>query len=798
MLNVARFRPTNRGPLNRAGHPALRRTRGTAGGVVAAWYESAAYDDLVAGADLNNDRYFLPDLGAEMFVDPLFDDPAQWFATAHWTYTGGVATKIAGSGTTVQGARSLATEIGKLYRIDFECITRTSGSGSIRAAIGGAQTAFTPISSGQTLTFYLVATTTGTPYIESDSALAGTFGRYSIKEVSLSKVSGKYPRRSATFDEFFAYTSAAHEARTFTDQDGVLKNTDWGSNYIADTRTSNAVVGSAANGGTVWEGLQGVSNGLTVEVVGFGVIDGREYVDVKLSGTATATIGGTPYHPIGTSVTVNPVESAPSQAWTYSLEVALIAGSFSNVSSLALSMDARNTAGSAIEFDPGSTNILGAGATLSTYSRSRTFASTSTITRCVPCIRTGFSSGANINFTLRLARPRLQKGLLFSGNFVATSGTAIPRAANGDTNKPRWTWANGKRQLRLENAGTNLLTASTDLQNAAWSVTTGALRVPNDALAPDGTMTAARITSDGTSIASLRRTAAVTTAASTTHSSSFFLKRMSGSDWWCVSFFDTAGSGNQVRGTFNIATGALGQASVAASGVLAAVPIAVQAFGNGWYRCTISGHNGTATANNIQVYPCVSDADVSRALGEGWVWGPQLEANAFSSDYIPTTTAAVNRAIETCGFSPLVLAIFQRAAASSVVRADLTALTVNSRRYLGGDGGAAFIFANRATGPSWLGAFNGTATLNGQLGGGGSTDNAVGVATAFDATGRALCGNGGTVTTDANQPGGRSALYLGRSATVTATDYGDGFYDFVGFGPERWNDNTLKAQAVAA
>ena len=97
-----------------------------------------------------------------------------------------------------------------------------------------------------------------------------------------------------------------------------------------------------------------------------------------------------------------------------------------------------------------------------------------------------------------------------------------------------------------------------------------------------------------------------------------------------------------------------------------------------------------------------------------------------------------------------------------------------------------------------MGAYNGTNGINATLGS-GVHPSAYGGAVAFDAAGRSLVGNGGTVATDANAIGTRTTMYLGRGTSVGAgAPYGDGFYDLVGFSPERLTNAQLQSLAVAA
>lgn len=269
-------------------------------------------------------------------------------------------------------------------------------------------------------------------------------------------------------------------------------------------------------------------------------------------------------------------------------------------------------------------------------------------------------------------------------------------------NQPRFTYINGKRQLRLENAGTNLILNSATVATQSVTVTATAYT-----LSFTGT---GSITYSGTASGTLNGT----------------------------------GVNNRVKSTFTPTAGSL--------------------------TLTVTG-------------------DVRMG---------QLETGSFATDYIPTTSSAVTRPIETARMSPLIEAILQRSAGSVVVRGRMDAgQTASGPRIVGGPSSGAVGFLGRSG--SNLFTWSGSSLLQIAMGSNWDT-SPFGIAFAFNAAGRVITGNGLTPVSDANAIGSRSEVYLGRGGHLVVSNegYAHGHYDFVGISPERLSNAALQALAVAA
>jgi hypothetical protein len=220
--------------------------------------------------------------------------------------------------------------------------------------------------------------------------------------------------------------------------------------------------------------------------------------------------------------------------------------------------------------------------------------------------------------------------------------TGILRVANPNT--PRFDFSPSTlaaQGLLIEESRTNLTLQSEDFATT-WTVT-GATVSTNATTAPSGTTTADKLQED-TSTGSHLVTQNITfTAAS--HTASIFAKKAE-RDWIRVLFFDGA---NTFSAFFNLNTGTVG--TITGAGATASI----QNVGNGWYRCAVTA---TASAGSGSFAPRVALADnnssYAGSTGSGiFIWGAQIEAGAFPTSYIPTTTTALTRSADVASVNTL-------------------------------------------------------------------------------------------------------------------------------------------------
>jgi len=200
------------------------------------------------------------------------------------------------------------------------------------------------------------------------------------------------------------------------------------------------------------------------------------------------------------------------------------------------------------------------------------------------------------------------------------------------------------RTTLLEGSRQNLLLRSEEFEHASWSATTVTVSANAD-VAPDGTTTADRLIEGALSQEHVKYQTLSGTTADVKHASSVFAKKGT-RDFLVLTIRDLNSPTGQVMAWFNLSTGAVG--TVSHSGVGSGESAYMEAFSNGWYRCTLVGACnagdttpvvtfGLSNANGTQIYTGDGVSYIS-------LWGAQFENNvASSSSYIKTTSAAVTR-----------------------------------------------------------------------------------------------------------------------------------------------------------
>jgi hypothetical protein len=228
---------------------------------------------------------------------------------------------------------------------------------------------------------------------------------------------------------------------------------------------------------------------------------------------------------------------------------------------------------------------------------------------------------------------------------LRTSSTNVPRF---DYN-PSTLAAQG---LLIEESRTNLLLYSEQFDDASGWTSTRASVSANATTAPTGTTVADKIV-EGTTASNTHLTfsANVSVATATIYTYSVYAKA-SGRTWFNMQIETGTGAyGATVPFCyFNLSGAGSVGTSTAATGSITSV-------GNGWYRCVLVATATTsASITNMRIKLATGDGTESYT-GDGtsgiFVFGAQLEAGAFPTSYIPTTTTALTRAADVASVNTL-------------------------------------------------------------------------------------------------------------------------------------------------
>jgi hypothetical protein len=239
-----------------------------------------------------------------------------------------------------------------------------------------------------------------------------------------------------------------------------------------------------------------------------------------------------------------------------------------------------------------------------------------------------------LDFTTAVLDPRITFARAdATATRVNSSGYIEPVAA--DT--PRFDYNSitlACKGLLIENAKTNLLQQSEDLNAVVW-VKTNATIDNASITSPSNLTNGNKLTNTQAFVTSSYVRYTTAKSINTTYTLSFFAK--AGSANWLY-LRDLSVTGSPIA-SFDLVNGVTG---VVNSGISSS---SIESFKNGWYRCSITSTTAASIPNNL-IDIGFADADNSRNVGAGkygYLWGAQLEDGAFATSYIPTTTTALTR-----------------------------------------------------------------------------------------------------------------------------------------------------------
>ena len=264
-----------------------------------------------------------------------------------------------------------------------------------------------------------------------------------------------------------------------------------------------------------------------------------------------------------------------------------------------------------------------------------------------------------------------------SATFVGSDGL-IKTAATNEARFDHNPTTGESLGLLVEEARTNLALRSEELDNASWSKT-GSSVSANSTTGPDNSSTADKIVEDTSTGGHVIIQSVSALADSTTYTASIFCKAAERS-WVALTIVDKAGGLNRVW--VNLLTGAQGTTNGTVS------RSSVVAYLNGWYLLSVSASTATGVGTP-QVRLSMGSADNTASYtGNGtsglFVWGAMLEAGAFPTSYIPTTTATVTRAADVASITGAAFSSFYNQTEGTVYAdaSGVNNISGATRRYL--------------------------------------------------------------------------------------------------------------------
>jgi hypothetical protein len=232
---------------------------------------------------------------------------------------------------------------------------------------------------------------------------------------------------------------------------------------------------------------------------------------------------------------------------------------------------------------------------------------------------------------------------LNSSATLFTAGTDVARFDHNASGAPLG--------LLLERQGENLFRSSENLSGTGWTNLSSTISA-DAAVAPDGLTTADKYilpSGVGSGSSSLRQTISKA-ASSLTYVVSLFSKADEHNTVRFL-FRDSASAANNAQAWFNLTSGTI-SSGPSAAGTFSNASAQIIPYPNGWYRCVLIATTGTETSIDLRVLQYLNNAvqtgDDTKGL---FVWGVDTKQNDTLTSYVPTTSAAVTRAVDSATFS---------------------------------------------------------------------------------------------------------------------------------------------------
>ena len=222
-------------------------------------------------------------------------------------------------------------------------------------------------------------------------------------------------------------------------------------------------------------------------------------------------------------------------------------------------------------------------------------------------------------------------------SYVPTVATAVYLPRQGQHIYDGASWVN-KGLLHESEARTNLVTYSSEFDNAAWTKGRSTI-TSNSTVSPDGFMSGGLLVED-TSVSNTHdlRVPLFTFTLGIAYTISVYAKAFTTNR----NLYIRLGNSNSDSAKFNLQTGSVISAESDATATM-------QSAGDGWYRCTVSS-SAVTTGSQQSTFYIMDENDSFVYTGDGtsgiYIWGAQVEEGSTPSSYIPTSGATATRAAD--------------------------------------------------------------------------------------------------------------------------------------------------------